>query len=117
MVNAFTQALKKAGYKENEYVVHGNRVYVHFGKPHTPQPITRTAFTEYIMQRNNASFCNAYARLTEGYTDTLDKLEALQKSSPGLYNQILNIGKPKGVFEAFHTIRKFLKDPPTDGKE
>lgn len=121
MVKAFVDALKKVGYKESEYAVHGNRVYVHFGKPHTSQPVTRTAFTEYIMQRNNESFCRAYARLTEGYTNTLDRLDIVQEKSPSMYNQILRVGKPKGVFEAFDTIKNFIKEPSKepsiDGKE
>lgn len=117
MVNAFIEALKKAGYKENEFAVHGRRVYVHFGTPHTSQPITRTSFTEYIMQRNNDSLCSSYARLTEGYTNTLDKLTIVRQNAPTMYNQILRVGKPRGVFDSFSTIKNFLKDPSVNGKE
>jgi len=108
MANAFVEALKKAGYSENEYGVQGKRVYVSFTKPHTSQPLTRTAFTEFIMQRNNESFCDAYNRLTEDYTDTIDKLEIVRNESPNMYNQILNMGKPRAVYDAFQWIKSYL---------
>ncbi len=108
MANAFVEALKKAGYKENEYTQQGYRVMVHFGKPHTRQPITRTALTEFIMMRNNQAFCESYKVLTGAYSDTLDKLEVLRKESPSMYNQIMNIGKQKGIFESFSSIKSYL---------
>jgi hypothetical protein len=117
MVNAFVDALKKVGYKENEFAVHGRRVYVHFGKPHTPQPLTRTSFTEFIMQKNNENLCRMYAHMTADYTDTLDKIEIIRQNSPDMYNQILNIGKSKGVFESFKKIKGFLSNKEINGKE
>jgi hypothetical protein len=117
MVNAFVAALRKAGYKENEYSVHGLRVYVHYDKPHTPQPITRTVFTENFMQRNNESMIRTYARLTEEYTDTLDKLVLIRQKSPTMYNQIVHMGKPRGVYNAYSSIKNYLKEPSMTGKE
>lgn len=108
MAYSFINALVKVGYKEEEYSVQGSKVYVHFDKPHTPQPVTRTTFTDFIMQRNNESFCNSYLRLTSDYTDTIDKLEVLRKESPGMYDQILNFGKPKAVYEAYNSIKEKL---------
>jgi hypothetical protein len=110
MALKFADALKKTGYKDNVYWVQGNRVFIHFAKPHTAQPLTRTAFTEFIMQRNNESLCDNYNRLTDGYTQTLDKLDIVRSESSKLYNQILNIGKPKGVYDAFSTVKKHLDD-------
>ena len=108
MANAFVEALRKAGYRDNEYTQQGYRVMVRFDRPHTKQPITRTALTEFIMQRNNEAFCNSYHLLTEAYTDTLDKLEIVRKESPSMYSQILNIGKPKAVFDSYNSIKGFL---------
>lgn len=110
MVNAFVNALVKVGYKEDEYSVNGRRVMVHFTKPHTPQPLTRTAFTEFIMQKNNESLCNSYNYLTNAYTDTLDKLEILRNESPNMYSQILSLGKPKAVYEAYNSLTKFIEN-------
>jgi hypothetical protein len=108
MANVFAEALRKAGYKDNEYGIQGKRVYVRFSKPHTPQPLTRTSFTDFIMQRNNESMCESYNRLTESYTDTLDKLEIVRNESPNMYKQLLNIGKPKAVYDAYNGIHSYL---------
>lgn len=110
MANAFVEALKKAGYKDKEFIQQGRRVIVRFDKPHTKQPLTRTTLTEFIMQKNNESFCDSYNFLTEAYTDTLDKLEIVRKESPSMYNQILNIGKPKAMFESYSSIKGYLKN-------
>jgi hypothetical protein len=109
MVNAFVEALEKMGYEEDEFAVRDTRVMVHFDKPHSKQPSTRTTFTDFIMQRNNEAFCNAYQYLTEAYVDTLDKLEIVRNESPNMYNQILGVGKPKAVYDAFEKIRGWLR--------
>jgi len=108
MAIAFTEALIKAGYKDDEYAVQGRRVMVRFTKPHTKQPITRTSFTDFIMQRNNESFCDSYNYLTEAYTDTLDKLEIVRKEDPTMYDNVLHLGKPKAVYDSFNNIKGFL---------
>jgi hypothetical protein len=108
MANAFADALNKAGYKKDEFVVQGRRVIVRFDKPHTRQPLTRTSLTDFIMQRNNESICISYNYLTEPYTDTLDKLEIVRKESPSMYGQILNFGKTKDVFKSFDSIKSYL---------
>ncbi len=108
MANAFVDALRKVGYKDNEYTQQGYRVMVRFDRPHTKQPLTRSGLTEFIMQRNNEGLCNSYNKLTVAYTDTLDKLEIVRKESPSMYNQILNIGKPKAVFESYNTLKGYL---------
>lgn len=108
MANAFIASLKKAGYKEDEYFVQGRIVKVHFSKPHTSQPLTRTAFTDFIMQRNNERLCNSYNYLTEEYTDTIDKLEIARNESPNLYNQMINFGKPKAVYDSYNNIKSYI---------
>lgn len=108
MASAFVGALKRAGYKENEYRVQGRRVMVLFDKPHTKQPVTRTAFTDFIMQHNNESFCSSYNYITSAYTDTLDKLEIVKTENPNLYNRVMTIGKPKEVFESYNKIKGYL---------
>lgn len=108
MMNAFVRGLKEAGYSEEEYSVRGKRVYVHYDKPHTPQPLTRNAFTVTIMQHNNRSFCEAYQYLTQSYSSTLDKLSAVKQQSPQMYSQIMNVGKPHQVYESYNRIKGFL---------
>jgi len=110
MALAFAEALRKAGYREDEYKVQGRRVMVRYDEPHTKQPITRTAFTDFIMQRNNETVCEAYNHLTGAYTDTLDKLELVRNENPSMYNQILTIGKQREVFESYKTIKRYLNN-------
>ncbi len=109
MAYTFGEALMKAGYTEAEFAVRGRRVWIRFDKPHTPQPNSRTYFTERLMQNNNRSFCEAYHYLTDAYTDTPDKLEIVRNESPNMYNQILRMGKPLEVFEAYNKIIGFIK--------
>lgn len=116
MATAFVNGLLRAGYKYDEFAIRGHKVYIHFNKPHTTQPITRTSITEYIMQKNNSNLCNAYARLTAGYTETIDKIYVVKEKSPNMYNQMLNFGKPRGVFDAYNKIKGSL-DPTTVDKE
>jgi len=104
MCNAFVDALVKAGYSSNEYSVSGRIVNIIFDKPHTAQPYSRTSFTEYIMQKNNQSLCHAYQDLTEESTDTLDKLETIQRVAPKMYRKILNVGKSPQIFDSFHKL-------------
>lgn len=110
MAYAFAEALMKIGYTNEEFGLRGRRVYIRFTKPHSTQPFTRSKFTENLMQKNNKSFCESYQFLTEAYTDTLDKLVIVKNESPNMYNQILNMGKPKQVFDAYNKIKSFIKD-------
>lgn len=109
MAYAFAEALMKIGYTNEEFGLNGRRVYVRFTKPHTSQPITRTKLTESIAQKNNRSFCDSYNKLTEAYTDTLDKLEIVRNEDPDMYGKILNMGKPRKVYEAYEQIKGYDK--------
>jgi hypothetical protein len=115
MLHAFVEGLKRTGYARQEYEVRGLRVYIHFDKPHSPQPVTRTAFTEFLMQRSNGNLCHTYNHITNDFKDTLDKLVVLRKESPNMYYQVLNLGKTKAVFDAFTKMKEFLRKEP-DGK-
>jgi hypothetical protein len=108
MAEAFVDGLIEAGYSESEYAIRGRRVFVHFDKPHTQQPFTRNSITEYLMQRNNKSFCDAYNYLTESYVNTLDKLAYVKLKSPHMYNQIVRMGKPQQIFDAYDSAKGYL---------
>lgn len=108
MASAFVEALKREGYKEDEYRLRSNKVMILYDKPHTKQPLTRTVFTDYIMQRNNESLCNSYNYLTASYTDTLDKLEILRNENSTMYNKAMSLGKPREAFEAYNKIKGYL---------
>ncbi|MDF2541180.1 MAG: hypothetical protein K0S47_898 [Herbinix sp.] len=109
MMTAFVQALRKVGYREPEYSVKGRSISIHFAKPHSRQPFSRTPLTTFIMQKNNESFCKSYQYLTREYPDTLDKLEIVRRESPGMYRQILHMGKIPQVFDGYYNMKSFLK--------
>lgn len=117
MVEAFVGGLKRAGYTDSEYAVRGRRVYVYFDKPHTKQPLTRNPITVHLMQRNNKSFCDAYNHLTYAYTNTIDKLSFVKYKSPNMYNQIVHMGKPQEVYEAYDNIKGYLNKRDIDREE
>lgn len=115
MAEAFVGGLKEAGYSDNEYEISGNRVYIQFDKPHTKQPLSRNALTEYLMQRNNQSFCNAYNYLTDSYSNTLDKLAVVKRDSPYMYDQIVHMGKPQQVYEkSYNKLQGFISKQNID---
>jgi len=117
MCDVFVDALIKAGYRSNEYSVSGRIVNINFDKPHTAQPYSRTSFTDYIMEKNNQSFCNAYQNMTEESTDTLDKLEIIRNQAPKMYRQILNVGKSPQIFDSFRNLSGFINQSNENREE
>ncbi|HEX3032730.1 MAG TPA: DUF4474 domain-containing protein [Bacillota bacterium] len=53
MCQAFIHGLREAGYSEKEILRVGDTVFLNFSEAHTPQPITRTAKTDGLIQKNN----------------------------------------------------------------
>lgn len=108
MCNAFVKGLMKAGYTDNEIINHGNTVSLEFGEPRTPQPITRTPATDWVIQRKNELLCNMYQKITETRGSTADKLKVIEAKAPDLYEAILNMGKPKLLYGQFEIIKNYL---------
>jgi hypothetical protein len=110
MRNAFVKGLLKAGYTEDEIINHGNTVSLEFGEPRTPQPITRTPATDWVIQRKNELLCSMYQKITETRGSTADKLKVIEEKAPDLYEAILNMGKPKLLYRQFEIIKNYLED-------
>jgi hypothetical protein len=109
MRNAFIQGLKDAGYSENEIFVDKNIVGLIFKEPRTLQPITRIAGADWLIQRKNELLCNKYQEITAQYDNFPDKMNAIRKQAPEIYDTILNgIGKTKQLFEVFEKIKEYL---------
>lgn len=109
MQNAFINGLKKVGYLEEEIIINNDSVSVCFDKPHSRQPYTRGGTTDKIIQKKNKFLCDEYQEITKPYTNFKDKLAALKSMSPELYNEIMNIGKTKALFEEYNSIKRYLK--------
>lgn len=98
MRNAFLQGLKRAGYTREEIRVKGKIVNLIFDKPKTPQPYTRIAELEEIMQKKNKLLCDSFNEITKDYDNALDKIKALQDIAPDMLKNIVLMGKPKDIF-------------------
>lgn len=107
MAAAFANALKDAGYAKGEYAVRDNLVRVIFSKPHTAQPLSRVKFTDWLTQRKNRVLCKEYQKLTEGYSTTDEKIQAIRLKSPTMYRRILLMGKSKPLFADYDFIKNY----------
>ena len=101
MRDAFLNGMQKIGYTEADYQVEGNTVWFTFSKPRSPQPITRTPKTDWLMQRKNELLCRTYQQLTAPYPTFPEKIAAVKRDFPEIYNLIINMGKSKKIYEIF----------------
>ncbi|MCX7714248.1 MAG: DUF4474 domain-containing protein [Clostridia bacterium] len=109
MKNAFIQGLMDAGYQKGEFFAAGNRVALTFAQTHTPQPVTRTKETDKIIQKKNELLCKMYKEATKGYDNLPDKLNAIEKEAPYLYDKLLNMGIPRQLFDSYVKIKDHVK--------
>ncbi|WP_242985402.1 DUF4474 domain-containing protein [Vallitalea okinawensis] len=108
MLYAFLKGLKNAGYDRREIRIQGTRVDIKFDKPHVPQPLTRTKETDRLIQMKNKLMCDQYQEITRGYKNMPNKLNAIRKQSPELYEKIMHIGKIIQFFDIYKTIDEYL---------
>lgn len=108
MRDAFVEGLKKAGYVDDEIFIMWNTVGLVFDKPHTPQPLTRTEKTDWLIQKKNQLLCEKYHEITGPYNTFPEKIKALQEQAPDLYESFLHVGKTNGLFETFEKIKEYL---------
>lgn len=108
MRNAFIKGLKEAGYSEEKLSINDNTVSLEFNEPRTTQPLTRKAKTDWIIQKKNKLLCDKYQEITGSYDNFPDKMKAVQKEAPELFEAILKIGKTKDIFEKYKEIKDYL---------
>jgi len=108
MLNEFITGLESAGYSKDEFSIDELTVAINFGKPHTQQPITRTYLTDMIIQQKNKLLCDKYQSITKDQVTFLDKINAIKKQDPDLYEDVLNIGKTKQFFDIFNQIKEYI---------
>lgn len=109
MRDAFIKGLKEAGYTKDEIIISNNTVSIEFKEPLTPQPISRIAATDWLIQRKNKLLCDKYQDVTKGYDDFPDKMMGIQKNAPDIFDRVLDIGKGKEIFKDFKIIKKYLR--------
>jgi hypothetical protein len=109
MRNAFLKGLKRAGYLEEEIIINGNTVGLNFNQTRTPQPISRTTETDWIIQKKNKLICDEYQEITKPYDNLPDKIKAIQEQAPDIYEKVINIGKNKYLFRIYEKIKGYLE--------
>lgn len=115
MRDAFIKGLWDAGYSLDEFTRDGNSVSFAFGTPHTPQPLTRTKATDWIIQRKNEQLCLMYQEITEPFDTVQAKVKAIEEQAPKLYQKIIKLGKTKPFYEQYGTlINSLISDNSND---
>jgi hypothetical protein len=108
MCSSFIDGMLKAGYMENEFLVTGSVLRFTYDKPKTSQPITRTELTDLIIQRKNRLMCEKYNYLTKGCDTLNQKFDVISKKAPEIYGNVLGIGRPKQLYDAYKFIKNYL---------
>lgn len=110
MAQAFIRSLRNLGYTRREATISGLMVSVCFTKPHTKQPITQSGVAAEAVQVINQNNCRLYEKVTNDYTETLDKLEYIKAMVPGLYRFFLDSLYSKAFYGAFsHILDRFFQ--------
>jgi len=107
MCRSFVRAMKKIGYQEDEIDTNGITVAFLFDKTHTPQPLTRSEETDWIIQRSNELLCDRYREITGEYETWSERLSAIQQDGP-LYQAVINFGKTRNILKAFHKLKSYI---------
>ena len=108
MCNSFIRAMRKLGYQEYEIKTNGITVEFVFDKPHSTQPMSRTEETDWIIQRNNERVCNRFQEITGEYDSWPEKLRAIRREEPFLYEAMINAGKTRQIFKSFDKLKSYL---------
>ena len=108
MCRSFVRAMRQVGYREDEIREDGLRVEFVFDKPHSPQPLTRTEETDWIVQRNNEFICRRFKEITGSYETWPEKFEVFRQEEPFLYQALVKVGKTREIFKAFEKLKSHI---------
>ena len=108
MLIAFVNGLLDAGYTNSDFSTKNNTVYIIYDRPYTKQPFTRTELLTNFMQNNNSRNVELFNSSTNAFSNTREKLYYLRTKKPDYYKSTLEIGKPRQLYSAFNTIKKYL---------
>ncbi len=108
MRNAFLSGLIRAGYTADLIDVNDLTVTIIFIKPKTPQPKHHNKLYNYIIQKINKTNCRRYRFITRKYTRTIDQIDYLSFSVPGLYRVATKFSKATSLAKAYKKLRARL---------
>jgi len=100
MLKAFLQALLDLGYGEKEVKCKDLTVFVHYSKPYSPQPSTRSPMGDWIVQRKNQAMCALFQKMSRSEAEIEEN---------ALTEAILNLGKNKKIYEMYELIKEYVE--------
>jgi hypothetical protein len=109
MLTAFLAAMKRMGYTDRELNVSGNTVSFLYAEPRSKQPFTRTKAMMSFVQKRNKYLCDRFNELTGNEKGALAKLEAASRLDPALYGSIMEIGRPRKLYDKYNALQEYLK--------
>lgn len=110
MLSAFIGGLHNTGYKSSDYEINDLTVHILFHKPKSKQPYTRKSYIDFIMQLNNKTNCRAYQIITRDYDNTIDKVNYLKQTAPGLYDMLLDLGKTTALINTYQLLTEKIAE-------
>ena len=108
MCNSFIKAMMKSGYKKHQLHTDGTSVNFLFDRPHSPQPVSRSEETDWIIQKKNERICERFQDITEGCNSWPEKIRAILEKEPFLFEMVVNIGKTRKMLKAFDKLKSYL---------
>lgn len=109
MLAAFLAAMKQLGYSDRDMTVSGSTVSFVYAAPRSKQPYTRTKAVIRFIQKKNKYLCDRFNELTGNEKGALAKLEAVSKLDPALYSSIMEIGRPRKLYDKYNVLQEYLK--------
>ena len=100
MFRAFLQALIDLGYSDREVKHRDLTVFIHYNKPYSPQPSTRSPLGDWIVQRRNQVMCALFQKMTRSDAEVIDE-NALEEA-------IINLGKNKKIYDMYELIKEYI---------
>ena len=109
MRDAFMEAFRQLGYREDEYRLSDNNLTFSFAEPRSKQPLMRRGPIALLSKLRVKAFVAEYKRVTSGLTNMYDILTLLRVRSPLLYQFAINIGRQQGAFKYHEVIMPRVK--------
>lgn len=108
MLQEFIKGLWNIAYSGADLTINGNTVGLLFGRPHTPQPYTRTNKIETITQWKNKFLCDTFNELTGTSKTTPQKIYRVRRLDDEIYRRIKDMGKSKKTLDVYKKIETYL---------
>lgn len=108
MRDIFVDTITEMGYKEGQYRIIGETVFLLYKTPYSPKPITRTAATDRIIQEKNKDWCELYQNAVPQGKNVMEQLTTLQEMKPRIYREVLRLFRNKRRYSGFKKIQKYL---------